>query len=166
MTECLHDEADAFRSRKWTICSKLSILFDVVQGLEHLHDYGLVHGRLKSTNVMIFDDYRAKICDFGYQSFLTLENRRKRRGRDGIRWTPPEVVQLEHHMNLEAQKEEKTVTVSNILGMILTDKNHGLIIIDLSGLGYPPILTSPTVDVYAFGLMLGESSSATSHLLR
>lgn len=44
---------------------KLSIMLDVCQGLEFLHEHGVVHGRLHTRNVVICDGFRAKLTDFG-----------------------------------------------------------------------------------------------------
>lgn len=53
------------------IALKLSI--DVVQGIQAIHSVGVVHGDIKSSNVLLFPDltgleqsYTAKICDFGF----------------------------------------------------------------------------------------------------
>ena len=52
----------------WTIRARLSL--DVARGLQHLHDHGILHGDLKSGNVLVFlgesdDEISAKLCDFG-----------------------------------------------------------------------------------------------------
>ncbi|KAL5044382.1 hypothetical protein BDW71DRAFT_215744 [Aspergillus fruticulosus] len=51
----------------WT---KLSICLDVALGLEALHQCGIVHGDLKTENVLVFSDERgyciAKLADFGF----------------------------------------------------------------------------------------------------
>ncbi|EDQ85738.1 uncharacterized protein MONBRDRAFT_34096 [Monosiga brevicollis MX1] len=48
-----------------TRAQKLSILLDVARGIEHLHSHGVAHRDLKSGNVLISSDFRAKVSDFG-----------------------------------------------------------------------------------------------------
>ncbi|KAJ5281640.1 hypothetical protein N7478_007012 [Penicillium angulare] len=52
---------------------KRNIFLDIAHGLVALHDSGVVHGDIKSENVLIFEHegvYQAKICDFGFAVFL------------------------------------------------------------------------------------------------
>jgi serine/threonine protein kinase len=44
---------------------RLSFLRDVARGMTFLHAQGLIHRDLKSLNVLVDDDWRAKIADFG-----------------------------------------------------------------------------------------------------
>ena len=74
---------------------KASILLDVCCGVQHLHSCGVVHGRIKDANVLLWEGYRAKLCDFGMSPFLTAESQHEAKGTDGLRWTAPEVVQAE-----------------------------------------------------------------------
>jgi serine/threonine protein kinase len=45
---------------------KIRIAADVAEGLEFLHRHMVIHRDLKSTNVLLDDDWRAKICDHSY----------------------------------------------------------------------------------------------------
>ncbi|CAD8077968.1 unnamed protein product [Paramecium sonneborni] len=59
-----------------SIEQKIEILVQILQGLSYLHKQGLCHGSLTSENVMIKQNIRVKIVDFGlfgikkYQSLL------------------------------------------------------------------------------------------------
>ncbi|WOK96466.1 receptor protein kinase TMK1 [Canna indica] len=47
---------------------RLNIALDVARGLEYLHNFAnqcFIHRDLKSSNILLCDDYRAKISDFG-----------------------------------------------------------------------------------------------------
>ncbi|KAG7468597.1 hypothetical protein MATL_G00144650, partial [Megalops atlanticus] len=44
---------------------RLRILLDVAEGLSHLHTIPVSHQALKSTNVLLDHQYRAKVCDIG-----------------------------------------------------------------------------------------------------
>lgn len=76
------------------------IMLDVCSGLQYLHSKSIVHGRLKPSNVLIFDNYRARISDFGvshlmssdfaylgvcFDTYLVICI-----GTGGVRWYPPE----------------------------------------------------------------------------
>src|ERR1043166_3309704 len=56
------------------IDSKIDVLLDVARGLQALHQCGIVHGDVKTSNVLIFKhptrSFVAKLTDFGY-SFST-----------------------------------------------------------------------------------------------
>jgi len=40
-------------------------LIDIAQGLQYLHSIGVIHGDLKGPNILISDDHRARLIDFG-----------------------------------------------------------------------------------------------------
>lgn len=98
---------------------KLSVMSDVLSGLMYLHSKGIVHGRLKPSNVLVLDSYRARITDYGISPHLKvsaavetwLKNARSARegsrpppesstvpynelpiGEGGIRWLAPELL--------------------------------------------------------------------------
>lgn len=58
---------------------RLRIAAGMARGIEHLHEGsapGIVHGRVKPSNVLIDDNFVARICDYGL-SFLDLNNYKK-----------------------------------------------------------------------------------------
>ncbi|KAF8607091.1 kinase-like protein [Ceratobasidium sp. AG-I] len=44
---------------------RLRLLRDVVEGISYMHDRGIIHSDLKGTNILVDDDNRARISDFG-----------------------------------------------------------------------------------------------------
>ncbi|KAJ7145874.1 kinase-like domain-containing protein [Mycena epipterygia] len=68
------------------------ILLEIAQGLQYLHSKNIVHGDLRGANVLINDEPRACLADFGL-SFLadaSLEHTPERVG--GLRWMAPELI--------------------------------------------------------------------------
>ncbi|KAJ5756002.1 hypothetical protein N7533_005545 [Penicillium manginii] len=73
---------------------KRKIFLDIAHGLAALHDSGVVHGDIKSENVLIFEHegvYQAKLCDFGFAVFLADIKKEKACLMGGTSpWTAPE----------------------------------------------------------------------------
>ncbi|KAF8596761.1 kinase-like protein [Ceratobasidium sp. AG-I] len=44
---------------------RLRLLKEIVEGINHIHNLGIIHGDLKVENVLIDDRNHARICDFG-----------------------------------------------------------------------------------------------------
>ncbi|KAM3185652.1 hypothetical protein ACTXT7_005949 [Hymenolepis weldensis] len=47
---------------------KLSLIQDIVCGMEHMHAHGFIHGRLNTQNCVVDDRLTCKITDFGLES--------------------------------------------------------------------------------------------------
>lgn len=55
--------ADSGRDLSWA--TRLSIALQLALGMEHLHQVPIVHRDLKSANVLLDEDFVAKVADFG-----------------------------------------------------------------------------------------------------
>ncbi|KXN91147.1 putative serine/threonine-protein kinase roco4 [Leucoagaricus sp. SymC.cos] len=60
----IREYATRFPSRE-----RLPLIADVADGLYYLHGLGLLHGNIKGTNILISDDGRALITEFGFGNF-------------------------------------------------------------------------------------------------
>lgn len=73
--------------------TKLSLVLDIAQGIDSLHHSGLIHGDIKTENVLIFPDgqrrYLAKVADFGF-SIVGLEDDALIQIGGTRPWTAPE----------------------------------------------------------------------------
>ncbi|RLN93389.1 hypothetical protein BBJ28_00018572 [Nothophytophthora sp. Chile5] len=69
-------------------------LRDAAEGLQHLHDHGIVHGDLKGNNILVSDDI-AKLADFGL-SIIASRKEVPSSGDEGalgaFRWKAPECL--------------------------------------------------------------------------
>ncbi|KAJ7604322.1 kinase-like domain-containing protein [Mycena rosella] len=66
------------------------LLSEIAQGLRYLHSKNLIHGNLRGTNILINQEWRACITDFGL-SFVTTVGNSPDRTR-GLRWMAPELI--------------------------------------------------------------------------
>lgn len=76
----------------WTT-KKFDIAIGVIEALVYLHSFvpPLVHRDLKSKNVLLSSDFKAKISDFGASRFRSVENTMTGGVGTG-RWLAPEVI--------------------------------------------------------------------------
>ncbi|OCH92034.1 kinase-like protein [Obba rivulosa] len=75
---------------------RLRLALDITEGLKYLHHIGILHGDLKSANILVNEQHRALLVDFG---LVTLYYSRKLPTvapiAGSIRWTAPELIDPE-----------------------------------------------------------------------
>ncbi|POM80799.1 TKL protein kinase [Phytophthora palmivora] len=82
--------------RKWEIKHKSRsdvwrCLTEAAQGLQHLHERGIIHGDLKGNNILVGSGHQVKLTDFGLSTFAKKLNWTGSAATIGaIRWKAPE----------------------------------------------------------------------------
>lgn len=72
---------------------QLAFMYDIARGMRSLHKRNILHGNLKSSNVLVYPNNHLKVCDFGLSKISG-------NGSGITPWTPPE----EMHESPEATK--------------------------------------------------------------
>ncbi len=113
---------DWFDGQNWD--ALYDVLLQIASGLHHVHHLGIIHLDLKPSNILVSDDGKAKIMDFG----LAIEARQvfDRQIRGTLQYMAPEVL-----------KQDRVDSRADLyaLGMTLYETVTGA----LPGYGKPPI---------------------------
>ncbi|KAF9789414.1 kinase-like domain-containing protein [Thelephora terrestris] len=76
---------------------RVKLLLGVTRGLNYLHSIQVVHGDLKSSNILIDSDENPRLTDFGFSS-ITMNNISANastpNGKGSTRWFAPELLEL------------------------------------------------------------------------
>ncbi|KAH7882643.1 kinase-like domain-containing protein [Phlebopus sp. FC_14] len=89
----------AAHNDKLTIRQRFQLLKDVAAGLQYLHERSVIHGDVTGTNILIDDELRARLVDFGHSTIISdltdglAHLRWTSRQPGNIRWAAPEEVQ-------------------------------------------------------------------------
>ncbi|KAF4655462.1 hypothetical protein FOL47_009422 [Perkinsus chesapeaki] len=84
----------------WSLPRVVSIAREICLGMSYLHSHGVLHCDLKSSNILISENWEVKICDFGL-SFMTGESNRDAKLPLGCvgthHWMAPEILRGEEY---------------------------------------------------------------------
>lgn len=80
------------KKTKFSDPERLEIIDDIVRGMVYLHSMkNMLHRDLKSSNVLIAEDWKVKLCDFGLSGHK--KKQKKKNNRIGTyQWMAPEVI--------------------------------------------------------------------------
>lgn len=70
---------------------QLAFLYDIARGMRSLHKRSILHGNLKSSNVLMYPNGRLKVCDFGLSTIMASGSPGTSGSGSGITpWSSPE----------------------------------------------------------------------------
>ncbi len=104
--DCLH-----VQKNKFTENEQLNIAYEIAIALRYLHSRKINHCDLKSSNILLDDNLKIKVSDFGLSRLKNIFSFNENKGRIGTsHWMPPEIM--------KAQKYEESSDVFSY-GMIV-----------------------------------------------
>ncbi|KAJ7871906.1 kinase-like domain-containing protein [Mycena olivaceomarginata] len=68
------------------------LIREIAQGLAFLHDQHIVHGDLRGSNILVDDDGRACLTDFGLTVLSDATTSQTNNGSGSVRWMAPETL--------------------------------------------------------------------------
>jgi tRNA A-37 threonylcarbamoyl transferase component Bud32 len=120
---------------------KLNILCKIANGMTHLHSRDILHCDLKSSNILLADNFQTvKVCDLG-MSFLKNKLRKKNNKWNSLsHYSAPEILRGEKFENaadvysfgmiiwemLTGSKPYQDISKSHLVGIVGYDCNHKL----------------------------------------
>ncbi len=88
--QLIKDEKNGFSESK-----AFDYFIQVINAVYYLHSNNIIHRDIKPENILIGDDNKLKLCDFGWAKELTLENRSTFCGT--MEYMAPEIVGSENY---------------------------------------------------------------------
>ncbi len=89
LNHLLHDNQSLTEEQQWQLA------IGIAEGLSYLHSKNVLHGDLKSNNILLNEKSNPKISDFGLSKLkleTTASNVASRRAVDTVRWRAPELL--------------------------------------------------------------------------
>jgi tRNA A-37 threonylcarbamoyl transferase component Bud32 len=97
--DLLHSDDGNQHQLQLTLQVRIQMLTDVAVAVSHLRNHSIVHGDIKTSNVLVFKDNRAKLCDFGLATVYSSVRASSRQRDPQLCGTPgymaPEILEGE-----------------------------------------------------------------------
>jgi Protein tyrosine and serine/threonine kinase len=95
--DLLHSSKDTHTQQRQSLSSavRVQMLHDIAVAMQHLHRHTIVHGDVKTSNALVFEQQRVKICDFGLaavNSSVSVSSRTAVHSRGTPAYMAPEVL--------------------------------------------------------------------------
>ncbi|KAF9789395.1 kinase-like domain-containing protein [Thelephora terrestris] len=108
--------------------NRLDLLIGVARGLDYLHQNDVVHGDLRSRNILIDKECHPRICDYGFSSItrnIHSANATTPNKRGGDRYIAPELIAEDKAGGVEKirfTKESDIYSLSMVIVELVTGK--------------------------------------------
>ncbi|WVQ95464.1 hypothetical protein IAU59_002561 [Kwoniella sp. CBS 9459] len=93
---------------------RLALVYQIAQGLKHLHAQKIVHGNLNSKNVLINDKGDAVLSDFGFFFDMTAQLEYDFQGRPETALLSPEVLQVLKSPRAHGARDDEVTMSSDV----------------------------------------------------
>jgi len=98
--------------------NRLHLILDVAKAIEYLHENNVVHGDIKAPNVLIGDDGRPLLSDFGRSNIIDQRGFTSSNAIGSARYTAPELLvqgaESDESDNAESSKLKKETKESDV----------------------------------------------------
>ncbi|KAF2649325.1 kinase-like protein [Lophiostoma macrostomum CBS 122681] len=108
----------------------IPIARELALGLKFIHEAGILHRDLKCGNVLVLEDGRVQLCDFGVSGAVESEKNKRSTIVGSVHWMPPELRQ-------EFIKENNGVATSLLYGSEIDIWAYGCTVYEMAT-GRPP----------------------------
>ncbi|KAG6907580.1 hypothetical protein DXG01_008337 [Tephrocybe rancida] len=113
---------------KFPSAPRVGLAADTANGLLYLHNNDIIHGDMKSANILVDEAGRARVADFGISSVLDAEivewttqmNNFSEGGTS--RWQAPELHDVENGISAKSSKESDVYSLGCVFFEIFTGK--------------------------------------------
>lgn len=95
----------------------MRFMLEIARGMEYLHDRQVVHGDLKGANVLVDNDLKCVLADFGHSKFTRQITHSDPKPNHGLRWQSPELMAGKSLLSRENDVYAYAVTSVEVLTM-------------------------------------------------
>ncbi|EEB89696.1 hypothetical protein MPER_12179 [Moniliophthora perniciosa FA553] len=104
--------------RRYDLSSELlRYMVDIARGMEHLHGRQIYHGDLKGANVLVDNNFRCVLADFGHSKWASQVTFNNPKHNHGFRWQSPELMSGRSLLTKENDVYAYAITLVEILTM-------------------------------------------------
>jgi serine/threonine protein kinase len=153
LEDVLHDPE---RDLPWR--TRVSIALEVALGMDHLHKMHMLHRDLKSANVLLDEELKAKICDFGLSRVVRPAQQQQvvRSSFTGVTRSLPSVSGIEINDGRSSVTSTARMVVSFSDARGTMTKAAGTLLWMAPEVFRGDQMYTGAVDVYSFGIVLWE----------